>query len=318
MKYEVKVHGRIGSRLQRVAESELAAAIAQLEAIGRNDVVHATHETRKHLKKLRALLSLLRSALGAAAAKPAATALRDAGRCLRSLRDAHVLVRALDVLRQRSCETRHPAIIAHARRLLVAAEQRAHARCLRDGTAPEVIATLREVLKNLREWELSAFRWKDARRAIRRSYRRARQAHHAVVRQPTDTRLHTWRKRLKELLYHARLLRPADPAFMDLLIQELKVLTEFLGDDRDLALLRAVLRRHRARLQRPRQFTALIGMLDLRCRELRRAALDLGAHLLAESPAAFARELDGRRAALRAINESARRLAPRLDARKAG
>jgi CHAD domain-containing protein len=60
--------------------------------------------------------------------------------------------------------------------------------------------------------------------------------------EPTDGNLHEWRKRVKDHWYHVRLLRNLWPKVMDAYKRELKVLSEALGDDHDLAVLGPVLR----------------------------------------------------------------------------
>ena len=58
----------------------------------------AVHETRKALKRLRALVRLLEPELGAQAFARENAALRDAGRRLAGARDAEVMVGTLDAL----------------------------------------------------------------------------------------------------------------------------------------------------------------------------------------------------------------------------
>ena len=79
-----------------------------------------------------------------------------------------------------------------------------------------------------------------ARGAVR-AYRRGRRELERAEREPTTENLHEWRKRAKDLWYHARLLEKAwSPAFKAQ-AKEAHALADVLGDDHDLAMLAAEL-----------------------------------------------------------------------------
>jgi hypothetical protein len=76
-------------------------AIAQLEKGGADDRERAVHEALKDVKKTRALLRLYRSGLGDATYRHENRELRDAGRALSVMRDAHVRLETVDGLAER-------------------------------------------------------------------------------------------------------------------------------------------------------------------------------------------------------------------------
>jgi hypothetical protein len=67
----------------------------------KGDLNPAVHEARKDLKKLRAVLRLVRDDLGDAVYRSENVRFRDAGRMLSGARDAHVRVETLAALRER-------------------------------------------------------------------------------------------------------------------------------------------------------------------------------------------------------------------------
>ena len=75
---------------QRIAREQIERAQAQLK--GPDDVTTAVHETRKSLKRLRALLRLIRPAIGESVFHHENTQLREIARILSSARDRHVLL----------------------------------------------------------------------------------------------------------------------------------------------------------------------------------------------------------------------------------
>lgn len=312
MSYEMKVHGKIGADVRRIAEEEITGAIKELEALRRDDVARFTHEARKHFKKLRALLQLVRDDLG----KRTYTenvCFRDAGRQLRGLRDAQVLVSSLDTISQHFFKKKRPAVLSQARKLLAREEQRAADEMQSGARVRQVISCLRAAVVRVRGWNLNKFGWKETRRGAKRSYQRARQAFHRALDDPSDENLHEWRKRVKTHWYHARLLHRACPKVMEELAHELDVLSELIGNHHDLGLLRYALQHRRRLLKNRQQLDAFFALLEVRCKELRCAAFDLAGRLYAETPGAFANRLTNERKIWRRASRWAKQSALHLN-----
>jgi CHAD domain-containing protein len=203
----------------------------------------AIHDTRKALKRLRALLRLLRNALGEQQFAQEYGILRDAARRLAGARDAQVMLSTLDALLQR-----HPRKLARRtamielRKLLDVERAAATQRALGDGlTRAEVLDELRGLRERVKHWDLPerpsiAVVESD----LRRLYRQGRRRHRRIDRMDPPTldgtrALHEWRKRVKDLRYSAEMLglRP--------LARRADTLGELLGEEHDLALLAALL-----------------------------------------------------------------------------
>ena len=93
---------RLGGGLRRMALGQLDVAIELLEGRGGpTSPERAVHDTRKALKRLRALVRLLEDELGEQAFKRENALLRDAGVRLRQARDAEVMLSTLDGLLKR-------------------------------------------------------------------------------------------------------------------------------------------------------------------------------------------------------------------------
>ncbi|EDY19888.1 CHAD domain containing protein [Chthoniobacter flavus Ellin428] len=312
MSFCIKTHGRIGAELQRVADQEIAAAQEQLQAYERGGATEAIHEARKHFKKLRALVQLLREPLGPKGTRAEQNFYRDAGREFQRMRDAQALTPLLEKIAERFFETRRPPIIQAAARVLAAEEKRARAKLDKTGGCEAVLDTLREARVRVAGWQLDDYRWKDLRAALRRSYRRARKAWRQACDEPKPSTLHAWRRRTKDLLYHVTLCHSAAPAFMEELAGELDVLSEFLGDDHDLVVLRALLEKHPRDISGGEAREAFFEMLGLRREELLDAAFDLAGRVFPESPGEFIDSLEERRDDHRLRRKKARHMAERL------
>jgi len=314
MSYRIKTHGSIADDLRRVADEEIAAALAELESIDHGDIAEAIHETRKHCKKLRALVHLLREPLGAKRVRAEEASYRDTGRKFQRLRDAQAMAATLDKLAKRFFETRRPPIVLAARQILAAEERDACRALERQKVLAAVLADLREARARAAAWKIDEFRWKHLAAALRRSYRRARGAWREACAEPKPRRLHAWRRRTKDLWYHVTLARNAAPDFMEELAGELEVLGEFIGDDHDLLVLRKALVDHPRQVPAGPAREALFDIIALRREELLGAAFDLAGRVFAETPGEFLRALEARRHVQRQRHKKADRAAARLSA----
>src|SRR6476620_2022394 len=103
MSYQLNHRETLGENLRRICRQQIewAIAVAKGEKESRDTPVH---ETRKHLKKTRAALRLVRREIGRGLFKEQDRCLRDVGRLTSEIRDAEVrlqTVRQLQELTQR-------------------------------------------------------------------------------------------------------------------------------------------------------------------------------------------------------------------------
>ena len=276
----------LGEGLRRIALGQLDLAIELLSGEGNAPDERAIHETRKALKRLRALMRLLRNELGERRFAREYGILRDAARGLAGARDAEVMVGTLDALLKRSPgKLARGRSVGELRELLVAERDAAVRRALGDGTTR---AEVRRELVGLRErvirWSLPelgavALVEKD----LRRIYRDGRRRHRRAAREKGGARaLHEWRKRVKDLRYAAEILNLRG------LARRADELGEVLGEEHDLALLAALLPKPgrgpfdgRGGKQARK---ALLKQIARRRRRLRKKALHEGEHVYRDGP----------------------------------
>src|SRR3712207_622123 len=90
MSYDLHLDQPAGAALRRVAAEELDAAATGLADVGA-DRERTIHETRKHIKKTRAVLALARRCMPRKVSQAERTALRDIAQQLSGSRDADVM-----------------------------------------------------------------------------------------------------------------------------------------------------------------------------------------------------------------------------------
>lgn len=217
--------------VRRVARGRSADALEQLRD-GR-DLATAVHQARKDLKKLRALVRLVRPSLGAERYRIENDRCRAAGRRLSGARDAEVALATLDDLRGRYRDA--PA--TDALRKALATERRRHGgRTLRRGM-DDAAELVERVEAGIDTWDLRTAGFELVGDGATRAYRRGRHLFAAVRDDPSDEAVHAWRKRVKDLWYHLRLLRDTDKPALKPMVARADELAELLGDHHDLAVL---------------------------------------------------------------------------------
>jgi CHAD domain-containing protein len=270
--------------IRRIAVEQLD--VAGRELCGDTDLSwdQAVHSVRKRLKQLRAVVRLVRDDLGEEVARRDGSAFRDAGRALSTSRDAAVLVATLTAV---GGETSFPGLRGDLLARAAAARRRAEA----DDASQEVAARLRAARERVAAWPLVRDDPGVLADGLARSQRRGRRGMAAAYAQPDGERFHEWRKRVKDLWYHLRLLEGAWPAVLGATAEEAHRLSDLLGDEHDLGVLGEVALAEG--LGTGAERAALAPLLGSRRAGLRREARPLGLRLYAEPPARCAERLAG-------------------------
>jgi CHAD domain-containing protein len=274
------------SRLKRLTLEQIDVAMALLEGRGDVPAERTIHETRKALKRARALVRLQRSALGPRRFERNNAALRKAGRRLATARDAEVVVDALDALvEQHPKRLAQSAGVARLRGELLAERERAQAQT-RHGARVRgvVLEELRGARADLACWRATQDDAKTTRVGLKAIYRQGRRRGRRARKRESSAALHDWRKRAKDLRYVAEALELRGVA------KRADRLGEAIGEEHDLWLLERCVRRRRkcfkgdkaARRELQRQIAG-------RRRRLRKRAFKLGRELYREPPKRFVR-----------------------------
>jgi CHAD domain-containing protein len=290
MSYRLQYDETLSDGVRRVALEQLDDALELLADPHAGDVEEAVHEVRKSCKKVRGLVRLVRPAMGDVYQEANTTA-RDAARELSSIRDAHALLETFDDLVAAHAHELPPGGLDSVRRGLVERASEATAAVADDD---ERIERARELLTRLRS---AVDRWPVdddvdiIAGGVAKTYKRGRNRLADTLDDPTDEHLHEWRKRVKYSWYHARLLRNAAPSVLKPLAKRLHDLSDVLGDDHDLAVLRAQLQAEPGQFGGELPVRDALAIIDLQRRDLQERARRLGARLYVEDEDTFAERL---------------------------
>jgi CHAD domain-containing protein len=280
--YRLKEEEPLPEGIARVARGRIDHAIDELRGRTDSTPVEAVHEARKDMKKLRALLRLVRGELGRQTYDRENACFRDAARELAGQRDSDVLLETLTAL------TSLPPGEAWELRKRIQADRERNG----DGEDPgaparSAEAILKEARGRVGGWSLEHDSFGALEKGLEKTYRRGRREFEAARDEPSVESLHEWRKRVKHLWYHHTLLRSMWPPVMEAMGDEAHALSDRLGDDHDLAVLAAWVDEHGGAGP---EFQEAV---DRRRAELQAEAFALGARVYAEKPAAYARRMKG-------------------------
>lgn len=260
--------------VRRIGLEQIDAVLADLRD-GMN--AQRIHDARKRCKMLRALLHLVRGGLDAKKRRTEIARWRAVAGALGRARDASV---RRDTFR--SIVTRPNACRELASRIEADAEAARRA-CL---DAAVLGRTTARVSAGRRAWERLSLKhhgWRTIEAGLRGGYREARVALRVVVHEPSDEALHEWRKRVKTLWYHVRLLGKVRPKKLKPLCGTLEKIGGILGADHDLAMLRAYAIEHDGQ-----SIDVLDPLIAHRRSKLQRKAGVLARSIFAQRPREFA------------------------------
>ncbi|GFE79617.1 CHAD domain-containing protein [Steroidobacter agaridevorans] len=271
------------SGVRRILQEWLAGAD---ESLHKKRITDANiHDARKQLKKSRAALRLLRDSIGEIAYRRENNALRDAARPLGVARDSKVLAAALDDLVERYDPATRSLKLDRFRRVL--RQEKTSARQVINITlVNRQRKALREVKARSQRWTLKGGDWPVIGGGLGRIYRGGKKRMKAAAESRDSADLHDWRKQVKYLWHQLQILQPAWPGPLQELADQTHKLADHLGDDHDLAVLRARIACHADAFE-SKDYEALIAVLDRRRKRLQDKAFKLGARIFQEKPRRF-------------------------------
>ncbi len=310
MPYRLENGEAVEDGFRRCAREQLDTAIGKLTEGVEEDPVEAVHSARKALKKDRSLLRLGRAALESGQRRTEADAFRDVARRLGGMRDSDVMIEALDDLAERFAGQQPKRTFTAIRRFLIAQRDAERQQLVQSGVINDAVGDLQSARLRIDDWRLRSGGWSAIEDGLLRTYRRGERAFHAAQAEPTSENLHDWRKRAKDLWYQLRVLRPLAWHSIGGQVDDAHRLSDLLGDDHDLAVLRATLLASGGEIKA--DVEPVIALIDHRREQLKIEAFFLGERLYAERPKAFRRRMRRYWSAWRGETEAldARRPAP--------
>ena len=284
MPYRFKLHEPVDDAVRRIFSEQVARACHELSSDEELAPV-AIHDSRKAIKRLRALLRLARPALGTVKFQTHNESLRDIAAALSQARDDDVITETIDKLEThfgsdgvqvlaplRQIKARAALVKA---RMSVAAAQAVAERLARENELFAKVDFQADLLTLVA--------------GLRQSYRKAVTALAAACEKPDDDVFHDLRKTVQWHWRQLALISRAWPDYFKVRVDAARDLSQILGDEHDLSLLRAYVV-EQADLTTEHQ-GSIVRMAQARQEELRHEAISRATLLLAERPKQFANRM---------------------------
>jgi CHAD domain-containing protein len=283
MSYELRQAELLGDNLRRICRKQIEGAMAVANGEVRSDDT-PVHEMRKHLKKARAALRLVRKEIGRGLFREQDRCLRDVGRLTSEIRDAEV---RLQTVRQLQEVTQHDGQSAYGKLEAMLTMELENFVAAFAEWQTQAVAILEQTILAVDRWTLDQFNCNQISSAVQASYKRARQTLAEATANPSTDNFHAFRTRAKTLWYQLRILRPTNPVVLKTLGDDLRSLTDLLGRAHDLSFLGARLRSEHGKSKWHREGHRLLAVIEVSQIDLQRGAAELAQHFFAERPRDF-------------------------------
>ena len=288
MAFRLKQGASISREIRRIVLKQLEAAISELHTVGDPQSDDAVHDARRRVKKIRAIIRLVRPVLD----KESRAVDRDlstVSRLLAPVADGRGIIETLEEL-----EHRYPASLSK-RTLAVAragvlrngarADREAHTR----GVLKIAAGTLRSERSRVKRWRVRGEGFRAIEPGLEESYRRARRMMLTTWSKPKPSHFHTWRRYVKDHWFHVRLLEGRCGHRLVAYERRIEALDGILGEYHNVILLRELLVTDASL---PKEEAARCLRVVARYqRVLSRHAEILGARIYTERPRRFVRRV---------------------------
>lgn len=281
MGYSLKQNELLATGIKRVACEQIDQALAEIDSssLTTHQIVH---QVRKRCKKIRGVLRLVTPELGDIYTYENEW-YRDSAKGLANVRDARVLVESCEKLLNH---------YASAINIGSFADFEYHLALFRDETTAsqsDVDQDLLEFRQRMLEardrvegWPLKDKGFAMIADGLANTYQHGKRTLEVAYKETASENFHEWRKQVKYHWYHTRLLKNLWPPILESRINELKVLSDCLGDEHDLTVLEQQILKTPNTFGSEKMIEAFIGLLRQRQEHLRQEMRPLGERLFAE------------------------------------
>lgn len=287
MAYRLKLQEKPAHGVRRILREQTERCLAHLaEDI---DPVAGVHETRKSIKRARALLRLVRPGLDKDDHRSWDARWRRIGRLLGGQRDRHVLLATLDHLEaeQGSSDDRHFALVRLAAERLDGPQSQG----LDEAIVSEARRQLQAVEADIDRIRLEPNDFDTIGEGLERTLRACRQAHARAIESSDADDWHNWRKTVQQHWRQMRLVERAWPDYCRARTMLAAELSGVLGRAQDLALLQTFLQSTTCAAVAGDMRLAVQAVAQTCMLQHRDRARPLGKRLLAEGPKGLRRRV---------------------------
>jgi len=271
----------MSAEIRRIVIEQLDLAASELKSLGDPESDQAIHDARRRVKKIRAVVRLVRPVLDKAYRAVDAD-LSDVSQLLAPVADGQGVVNTINVLAERYSKLLPRRTASSIKSELLEREKRIDAQAKAEHVLRRAMSTLRSERARVKRWQLRATGFDAIAPGLKESFRRARDGMLTARLHPTPEKYRTWRRHVKDHWFHIRLIEARCGNQLMTYQKRLEALDGILGEYHNLILLRDVLVTDSG-LSR-REAAQCLKVIAKYQRSLRRDAQILGGRVYSERP----------------------------------
>jgi CHAD domain-containing protein len=281
----------VSKGMKRIVDELIESAIAYIEQPSA-DREEDLHQVRLAIKRLRAILRLLRPLVSKTFFKRENARLRSAARRLARLRDLAVARRTLEQVTDKlASHLQHAQIQEVFESFLAQTPASSHYDKDREMALQLAARALAEMRQAFHSLALPDHGWKTIEPGLKKLYRQNRVWMMRASSSNKAEDFHGWRKRVKYYFYLLKMLTTIWPKRLEKTIKCLDRLQDKLGKDHDLSVLKSFLVKHPTNSGNKTPVAHVIRYLEKRSGKFRKKSMALGKILFDDKPSHWMKAL---------------------------
>ena len=293
MDSRVDIKGNLHAEIKSLLNRYLST-IEQNSNPGNQNIEESVHNIRRTIKKIRALLLLIRDEIGYSSYLRESGFYRDIGRQLSECRNLDVFCKvAMDLDQQFILDLKYSCLQHLIPKIKNQKEASLNQLVRPGGFFSEINQKLAIARSNIENARIQGDSFVVLMKGLKNSYKKSRKALAVCLDDPTKNNAHKLRKALKSMWYQIRIFKPVYPLICKAYAKSLRSTTETLGELNDYAEFRTYLGNSIARgLNRNNRAILNVMLDDLQNHKLD-AALPEIQLALTETPSQFIKRMGG-------------------------
>ena len=286
-----RVDESVRDGLARISGELIQRALARIECAGKNRA-EDLHQVRVAIKRLRALLRLVRPVISEAFCDRENRRLKDMADRLAFFRDTTVSRQTLATLARSVAANRNEgAFNLVLTQFVEQGPDPSGFRVRRERALRHVAKSLAESKRSFENMLVPREDWEALGPGLQKVYGRARNRLLRALTYQTPETFHDWRKQVKYLYYQLQMLGSISHKRLEPMLRWLRKLEDRLGEDHDLAVLERLLSNGRDQYGGKRAVKWVVGCLVRQSKKLRRETAAMGNEIFREKPRKFVDKL---------------------------
>jgi len=286
LNYSISYKLSVQDSIQKIANELIKESISECRSkqLTNDDIIHSV---RKKCKRIRGLLRIVRPNIGNLY-RNENQFYRDLAHNLSDARDRRVIIETLEKLGSLTKNKSHFDMFQD----IIQKKEESNRLFNISKLVKEFELTIADSLKGIKNWQLEEKKFNSLKGGLGKTYRRGKNAMINTFQNPTTENYHEWRKRVKYHYFHLEFLIPVWENIISEHCNEVHRLSEMLGYDHDLCILKELINSDPKLIENSRARRIISDTIDVEQIDLRIKIKLLGKKVFAEKARQLLKRLE--------------------------